>query len=60
MSEETAAFIAANKRSPVVSANAKGRGGEGGYYVLASGREFFLTPEQIEVCKPRWKGSRNG
>jgi hypothetical protein len=55
MSPKAAAFVAANKKSPVVSGGAKGRGGEGGYYTLKSGKTFNLTADECrDVGMPRW------
>lgn len=55
-SDNAAAFIAANKRSPVVSGAAIGQGGEGAIYVLQNGREFRLSRADCEaVGMPRWK-----
>ncbi len=50
------AFIAANKRSPVVSGSAIGKGGEGAYYTLANSKTFKLSRDDCAaVGHPRWK-----
>lgn len=58
MSSNAQAFLAANRRSPVISGSAIGNGGEGGHYTLRSGRSFTLTREECEqVGMPRWLGA---
>lgn len=55
MTENAKAFLAANKRSPVVSGSAIGRGGEGATYTLRSGKSFTLSREECEqIGPPRW------
>ena len=57
MSPTAAEFIAANKRSRVVSGHAVAGGGQGAHYVLANGRSFDLTVEDCAAVAPiRWKG----
>lgn len=50
-----AAFVKANRRSPVIAGAASGQGGEGCHYTLASGRTFTLTREECSQIEPRWK-----
>lgn len=53
-SKAAAAFIAANKVSPVVSGVAHGNGGEGGTYTLKDGRRFRLSASACREVVPRW------
>lgn len=49
-------FIAANKRSAVVSGSVIGNGGEGAHYVLNNGKSFTLTAAECRQTLIRWVG----
>jgi hypothetical protein len=60
MSDNARAFVAANKRSPVVSGYAleqdPRKPSRGGSYTLQNGKEFTLSVEECRVIgMPRWK-----
>lgn len=56
ITENAKAFLAANKRSPVIAGTAIGRGGEGCHYELQSGKVFTLSRDECEqIGMPRWK-----
>lgn len=60
MTENAQAFVAANKRSPVVSGYAlepdPRKPAKGVCYRLANGKSFTLTPAECGTVEPRWKG----
>lgn len=57
MSPQAKEFLAANRRSPVVSGSAIGSGGQGAWYELRSGVIFKLTAEECrEIGMPWWLG----
>ncbi|GAA0765846.1 hypothetical protein GCM10009434_08210 [Brevundimonas olei] len=51
-------FIAANKRSPVVSGAVIGSGGQGAHYTLANGKTFTLSADECRRTLIRWKGEQ--
>lgn len=56
--ELVAKFVATNDRSPVVSGSVIGKGGEGGRYQLANGKNFtldLLTCRALPREYPKWK-----
>ncbi len=60
MSDNAAAFIKANKRSPVISGYAlepdPRKPAKGASYTLQSGKTFTLTVEECrQIGMPRWK-----
>lgn len=55
ISANGAAFVEANRKSPVVSGAVIGRGGRGCRYTLADGRTFRLSSEDCKaIGKPDW------
>lgn len=58
MADNLEGFIAANKRSPVVSGAVIGSGGEGAHYTLANGKTFTLTAADCRRTLIRWKGEQ--
>jgi|GEM_PF-4708531 len=58
MSDNLKRFIAANRRSPVVSGAVIGNGGQGAHYTLANGKTFTLSDDECRRTLIRWKGEQ--
>jgi hypothetical protein len=56
MSTNLDTFIAANRRSAVVTGSVIGRGGQGAHYTLGNGLTFTLTADECRQTDVRWQG----